>query len=172
VLAAGPELAHAQREIQALHRLYPQAQTHLGPMARAEAVRDALQGAELAHLAAHGEFRDGGVLFSRLRLADGPLMLCDMEELDLPPRLVVLSACDLGRTGQGDQDAVTGMVGTLLALGAATVIASVTPVGDAEAPAFMTAFHAHLKRGRTPAQALAALPRAPGLAGFNCYGAG
>ncbi|MFI0350582.1 CHAT domain-containing protein [Actinomadura sp. 9N407] len=172
VLASGPDLAHAQEEIHALRRLYPEAQTHIGPTARAEAVRDALQGAELAHLAAHGEFRDGSALFSRLRLADGPLMLCDMEELDLPPRLVVLSACDLGRTGHGDQDAVTGMVGMLLALGTATVIASVTPVSDAEAPSFMTAFHTRLSTGLSPAQALATLPRTPGLAGFNCYGAG
>ncbi|MFB4317974.1 CHAT domain-containing protein [Actinomadura sp. 21ATH] len=172
VLASGPGLAHAQEEIRAVRRLYPDARSFLGPAARAEAVRDALAGADVAHLAAHGEFRDEGALFSRLRLADGPLMLCDLEELAAPPRLVVLSACDLGRTGEDDRDAVTSMVGVLLALGTATVVASVAPVGDADAPAFMAAFHARLVAGGTPARALAAAERTAGVAGFNCYGAG
>ncbi|XVQ09026.1 CHAT domain-containing protein [Spirillospora sp. CA-255316] len=170
VLASGPALDHAEEEIRLLAELYPDARTYTGPRAEAETVRDALDGADLAHVAAHGEFRDGNVLFSSLRLADGPLLLCDLEELEAPPRVVVLSACDLGRAGS--QDAVLGMVGVLLALGTATVIASVTPVRDADAPPFMAAFHSALAKGLSPAQALATTPRPPGVTGFNCYGAG
>ncbi|GAA2414014.1 CHAT domain-containing protein [Actinomadura vinacea] len=170
VLASGPDLDHADEEVRTLRQLYPESLTYTGASAEAEAVRDALDGADLAHIAAHGEFRDGNVLFSSLRLADGPLMLCDLEELDVPPRVVVLSACDLGRAG--GHDAVIGMVGVLLALGTATVIASVTPVRDADAPPFMAAVHAALAAGRSPAGAVAAVPRPLGVAGVNCYGAG
>ncbi|MFD0905893.1 CHAT domain-containing protein [Actinomadura sediminis] len=170
LLAAGPGLEHAEREIAALRRLRPDARVLHGPRARAETVRDALDGASLAHVAAHGEFREGNALFSRLRLADGPLLVHDLDELAAPPHVVVLSACDIGRADEGD--AVLGMAGVLLALGTASVIASVTPVRDAAAPAFMTAFHRGLAAGLPPARALAAAPRTPGVTGFVCMGGG
>ncbi|WP_131743239.1 CHAT domain-containing protein, partial [Actinomadura roseirufa] len=170
VLAAGPGLRHAGREIAALRPLYPGARVLDGWDARAESVRDALDGAAVAHVAAHGEFREGNALFSRLLLADGPLTVHDLDELAVPPRVLVLSACDIGRGDEGD--AVLGMAGVLLALGTATVVASVTPVGDAVAPEFMAAFHAGLAAGRSPARALAAVPRVPGVAGFQCLGGG
>ncbi|MFI0448634.1 CHAT domain-containing protein [Actinomadura sp. 6N118] len=164
VLTHGPGLPHAATEIRALHELHPGALTP----SRAEDVRAALNNAALAHIAAHGEFRDGNALFSRLHLADGPLMGYDLEELEAPPHIAVLSACDLGRA---ETDCVAGMVGTLLALGTATVIASVTPVRDEATPPFMLAFHQALAAGHSPAQALAAAPRTPGITGFQCFGA-
>ncbi|MFC4052268.1 CHAT domain-containing protein [Actinomadura syzygii] len=170
VLVAGPGLRHARREIDALRRLHPHAKVLDGPDARPEAVRDALDGAALAHVAAHGEFREGNALFSRLRLAGGPLMVHDLDELAVPPRVVVLSACDIGRADGGD--AALGMAGVLLALGAATVVASVAPVRDESTPSFMAAFHTRLSAGDPPSRALAALPRPPELAGFLCLGAG
>ncbi|WP_307801305.1 CHAT domain-containing protein [Actinomadura violacea] len=170
VLVAGPGLAHAGREITALLGVHPGARVLDGPGARAEAVRDALDGAALAHVAAHGEFREGNALFSLLRLADGPLTVHDLDALAAPPRVVVLSACDIGRSAEGD--AAVGMAGVLLALGAATVIASVAPVRDATTPGFMAAFHTGLASGLPPARALAAVERSPGVAGFLCFGSG
>lgn len=170
VLVAGPDLQHAEREIAALRGLHPDARVLAGPEARAEPVRDALDGAALAHIAAHGEFHEGNALFSRLRLADGPLMVHDLDELAVPPRLIVLSACDIGRADEGD--AVLGMAGALLALGTATVIASVTPVRDEATPEFMSAFHAAVASGEPPSRALAALPRTPATLGFLPMGAG
>ncbi|MFA1543978.1 CHAT domain-containing protein [Actinomadura monticuli] len=170
VLVAGPDLRHAGREVAVLRGLHPRARVLAGSDARAEPVRDALDGAALAHIAAHGEFREGNALFSRLRLADGPLMVHDLDALTVPPRLIVLSACDIGRADEGD--AVLGMAGALLALGAATVIASVTPVRDEATPEFMSAFHAAVRAGRSPARALADLPRTPATTGFLAMGAG
>ncbi|WP_433473344.1 CHAT domain-containing protein [Spirillospora sp. CA-142024] len=170
VLVAGPDLQHTEREIASLRRLHPDAVVLDGDDARAERVRDALDGAALAHIAAHGEFREGNALFSRLRLADGPLMVHDLDELTVPPHLIVLSACDVGRADEGD--AVLGMAGVLLALGTATVIASVTPVRDEATPAFMTAFHTAVAAGLPPSQALAAVPRTSATTGFLAMGAG
>ncbi|MGK5554911.1 CHAT domain-containing protein [Actinomadura kijaniata] len=170
LLASGPDLAHAGREVDALRDTYPNARVLQGQDAHAEAVRDALDGASLAHVAAHGEFRDGNALFSHLRLSDGPLFVHDLDEVERLPHTVVLSACDIGRSEAGD--AAIGMVGALLARGTATVIASVTPIRDEEAPALMATFHRALAQGLSPARALASAPRAPGVMGFLCFGAG
>lgn len=170
VLAAGPSLPHAEAEIAALAELYPHATVLRGAAAAALPVRRALDGAELAHLAAHGEFREDNPLFSHLRLADGPLLAHDLEDIAAAPRLVVLSACDAGRAAGGE--GMLGIVGALLALGTATVIASVAPVRDAGAHAFMTSLHRRLRAGMPPARAVAAVPRSPGTLGFQCFGAG
>ncbi|WP_246007278.1 CHAT domain-containing protein [Actinomadura pelletieri] len=170
VLVAGPGLQHTEREITALRELHPDAVVLDGPDARADTVLDALDGASLAHIAAHGEFRQGNALFSRLRLADGHLTVHDLDELTVPPRVIVLSACDIGRADEGD--AVLGMAGVLLALGAATVIASVTPVRDETTPEFMSRFHTALSAGHDPARALASVPRPPGVLGLLCMGEG
>ncbi|MBC6459659.1 CHAT domain-containing protein, partial [Actinomadura sp. HBU206391] len=67
---------------------------------------------------------------------------------------------------------VMGMVGVLLDFGAATVVASVTPVRDDQTRDFMTDFHGRLAAGVPPARALASVPRTPGVLGFVCFGAG
>ncbi len=72
VLAAGPGLEHAEPEIAALAALHPGATVLLGPAASADAVRAAMDGAALVHLACHGRFRGENPQFSCLELADGP----------------------------------------------------------------------------------------------------
>lgn len=48
-------------------------------------VLHALDGAWLAHIAAHGVFRDDSPLFSSLRMHDGPLTVYDFEQLRSAP---------------------------------------------------------------------------------------
>ena len=70
----------------------------VSPVRRAlvDPVIAALDGAELAHIAAHGHFRADNPLFSSLELHDGPLTVHDLEGLRRAPRQVVLSACESG----------------------------------------------------------------------------
>ena len=171
-LVAGPGLDCAVDEVAAVRRRYPEARVLTGQAATADAVRTALDGAATAHLAAHGTFRSGNALFSSLRLADGPLITYDLEHLRRPPRLMVLSACDAGRADVRAGEAVMGMVACALAFGTATVVAGVTPVGDAAARDLMTGCHERLAAGLPPAEALAATPRDPAALGFTCFGAG
>jgi len=171
-LVAGPGLACAADEVAAVRSRYPEARVLTGAAATADAVRTALDGAATAHLAAHGTFRPGNALFSSLRLADGPLITYDLERLRRPPRLMVLSACDAGRADVRAGEAVMGMVGCALAFGTATVVAGVTPVGDAAARDLMAGCHERLAAGLPPAEALAATPRDPAALGFTCFGAG
>jgi tetratricopeptide (TPR) repeat protein len=171
-LVAGPDLTHAAEEIAAVRESHPGALVLTGPAATADAVRAALDGAATAHIAAHGTFRAGNALFSSLRLADGPLVTYDLEHLRRPPRLMVLSACDAGRADVRAGEAVMGMVGCALSYGTATVIAGVSPVGDAAARDLMTGLHRRLAAGMSPAEALAATHREPAALGFVCFGAG
>ena len=88
----------------------------------------ALDGAPLAHLAAHGHHDQENFLFSRLDLADGPLMAYDIQQLAAAPRHVVLSSCDVGRTVVRPGEEILGFTAALLYIGTATVISSVTRV--------------------------------------------
>ncbi|MFL6055530.1 MAG: CHAT domain-containing protein, partial [Actinoallomurus sp.] len=171
-LIAGPDLAHADEEIAAVRARHPEARILTGSSATAAAARSALDGASVAHVAAHGVFRAGNALFSGLRLADGPLFTYDLEHLERSPRLLVLSACDAGRAEIYEGEAVIGMVTAALGFGTATVVAAVTPVGDAAARDLMTGFHERLAAGAGPAEALAAAPRSVSALGFVCFGAG
>ena len=58
---------------------------------------DALDGAWLAHIAAHGSFRADSPLFSSLRMHDGPLTVYDFEQLRRAPYRLVLSELRLRR---------------------------------------------------------------------------
>ena len=119
-------------------------------MRRWSATLRALDGAPLAHLATHGYHDRENVLFSRLDLADGPLMAYDVQRLSVPPRQVVLSACDVGRAVVRAGDEILGFTAALLHLGTATVISSVSRVDDETALSIMTAYHRarrHCPRG-------------------------
>jgi CHAT domain-containing protein len=171
VWVAGPRLRHAGPEARSLHA------THGGQLltarrATVRAVLAAMDGADLVHIAAHGQFRDDQPLFSSVELADGPLYGYDVQRLDRPPRLVVLSACDAGRAVVKPGGEVMGLATALLRSGTATVIASVLPVPDRAAVGLVTALHGGLRSGLGPAAALAAAQAEHGHLGFVCFGAG
>jgi tetratricopeptide (TPR) repeat protein len=172
-LVAGPGLEHADAEVANLAGVYPRATVLTGADATVQRTLDALERAPQAHIAAHGSFRADNPLFSSLRLHDGALTVFDLESLGTPPRRMILSACDAARSTVEPGDELRGLVAALLALGTATVIASVLPVPDTEARAVASRLHLELQRGVAPATALAtATVGSPNGAGFACYGAG
>jgi CHAT domain len=155
-LAFGPGLKSGGAEVHKLAGAYPSA-TLLGDgQATADRVLRALDGAWLAHLAAHGTFRSDSPMFSSLRLDDGPLTVYDFERLRRAPHRLVLSSCESGVAKPVGADELLGLTSSLVPLGAAGILASVVPVNDAAAVPFMLALHAHLQAGRTLAEAFAA----------------
>ena len=154
VVAAGPGLPGAETEamaVSALHRVTALA----GPAATVDAVTSGLDGASVAHLSAHGRIHPNNPLFTSLTFADGPLTVYDVERLRQAPQVVVLAACDVGRSAVQAGDEIMGLSATFLALGTRHVIASVVPVPDAETVPLMIAFHQRLVGGETPMSALA-----------------
>jgi hypothetical protein len=176
LLVAGPGLWHAVPEVTEVAAAYPGSRPLVGDAATVDATLRALDGAPLAHLAAHGHHDRQNVLFSRLDLADGPLMAYDVQRLSAPPRQVVLSACDVGRAVVRPGDEVLGFTAALLHIGTPTVISSVSRVEDEVAFGVMTAYHRELSAGARPALALARAAGPPAadepLMPFVCFGAG
>jgi len=179
-VVAGPELPGAQVEARAVAAIHATTAL-LGGAATAEATKAALVRADLAHLATHGRMSADNPLFSALVLADGPLMVYDIERLSRVPATVVLAACDIGRHTVWAGDELLGLAATFLAQGAQQIIAPVVPVPDIETAPLMTSFHRLLATGRPTAEALAnaqqALadsdtPETAAAAGFVCVGSG
>lgn len=175
VLVAGPDLPGAAAEVAALARLHPDATCLAAGAATAAATLRALDGAALAHVAAHGTFRADNPLFSCLRLDDGPLTVHDLETLAHPPRLLVLSACEGAAADVRPGDELMGLAAALLGMGTSTVVASVTTVADEGARMLMLELHRRLLAGADPAAALAAaqervVPDEPTTAAFTCLG--
>ncbi len=150
-----------------------------GGDARVPRVLRELDGAALAHIAAHGTFRADSPLFSSLRMADGPLIVHDFERLDRSPYRIILPCCDTARFASVGADELLGLVTALLPLGTAGVVACTAPVNDAAVVPLMLALHKGLDAGLSLAEALrdarAALPgdavhQATGWA-FSAFGA-
>jgi tetratricopeptide (TPR) repeat protein len=114
----------------------------------------ALDGAWLAHVAAHGSFRADSPLFSSLRMDDGPLTVYDFERLGRAPYRLILPSCDSGLAGAVGADELLGLVNGLLPLGTAGIVASVVPLNDTAAAAVMPELHRRLAAGATLARAL------------------
>jgi CHAT domain-containing protein len=172
LLVAGPGLEHAAREVTGIAGCYPACRPLLGDAATTRAVLPALDGAPLVHLAAHGHHDQENFLFSRVDLADGPLMAYDIQRLTAAPRHVVLSSCDVGRTTVRPGEEILGFTAALLYIGTATVTASVTRVGDEAAVGTMAAYHRLLASGTRPAEALAAATAGDQFSPFVCFGSG
>ncbi|HWF42535.1 MAG TPA: CHAT domain-containing protein, partial [Acidothermaceae bacterium] len=171
VLVAGPNLEHAEPEVAALAKLYNAPQMLTRADATADVVRQEIDGAELAHIAAHGRFRADNPQFSAIELADGPLTVYDLERMHRGPRRLVLSACDSGLSAVHAGDELMGLVGAVFSLGTSTLIASVVPVPDDLTEALMVELHNQLCEGATPAHALATAQTQVQVDGFVCFGA-
>jgi tetratricopeptide (TPR) repeat protein len=171
VVVGGPDLPAAAAEVWAVAGVRPGAHVLTGEMATVDSVLAAMDGADTVHVAAHGEHAPDNGLFSRIWLADGPLMAYDIQRLNRPPRHVVLAACDVGQAAVHPGDDVLGLASTCLQAGTATVIASVTRVTDETALAVMSTYHRRLADGLAPAAALAQALASGPLASFVCFGA-
>jgi hypothetical protein len=172
LLVAGPANERGEAEVHAIAALRPDATVLTGASASPMATLAALGHAALAHLAAHGHHEAENALFSSLDLAGGALFGYDLHHGVQTPGTVILSSCDLGLADVRPGDETLGLATALLAVGTATVIASVARVADDTAMEVMVRYHREALAGRTAAVALAAAVP-PGLAaGFICLGAG
>jgi tetratricopeptide (TPR) repeat protein len=141
----GPGLQGTVDEVTKIAQSYPDMVVLGGDHATADRVLAELDGAWMAHIAAHGHFRAENPLFSSLRLDDGPLTVYDLGRLRHAPLRLVLSSCESGVGTHVGADELLGMVTALVPLGTASLLASVVPVNDAATTTFMVAFHDHLR---------------------------
>lgn len=156
VMLVGPGLDSGGAEVPAVAAHDPAAVVLDGDDATVEASLGALDGAGLAHVAAHGHFREDSPLFSSLVMADGPLLVHDLQRLERPPHRVVLSACESGELAPVGAQELLGLSAALLSMGTAGIVSSLGEVDDAATVEVMVALHASLRQGNGLGEALLA----------------
>jgi len=156
-LVVGPGLEGTAAEVAKIADGYPDAVLLSDGQATAQRTLAALNGAWMAHLAAHGVFHPQNPLFSSLRLDDGPLTVYDLGRLRRAPFRLVLSSCESGTVAPVGADELLGMVSALVPLGTVSILASVVAVNDAATTDVMVDVHRGLQNGASFADALTAV---------------
>lgn len=109
--------------------------------ATAERVCDRIERADLLHFACHGEFSQSLPFGSGLKLADRWLTARDLAGRRLRAQLVVLSACESGRSAIEDGDELVGLLRGFFGAGAGAVLVSQWRVHDQSSLDFMRIFY-------------------------------
>jgi tetratricopeptide (TPR) repeat protein len=154
ILARGPGLSTDGAEVPVVAELYDDVTVLAEKAATTERMLCALDGAWLAHIAAHGSFRADSPLFSSLRMHDGPLTVYDFEQLHRAPHRLILSSCDSGVLAPAGANELLGLASSLLPLGTAGMIAAVVPLNDSAAVPVMVDLHRFIRSGHTLAESL------------------
>lgn len=149
----GPGLSHAEAEATQVAAAWPG--SRLVRDASAADLVSALAGADVVHVAAHGQHQASSPLFSSLRMSDGDVYAHELPVGAIRSGHVVLSACDVGTAQVRPGDEPLGLAHTLLATGVTSVVAAVAPVPDDETAAVMAAYHRGLATGLPTDEALA-----------------
>ncbi|GIG39194.1 CHAT domain-containing protein [Cellulomonas phragmiteti] len=152
--AAGPGVARAADEVRACAAGWPGARVLVGAAATAAAVADLAGSVDVLHVAAHGRHAVENPLFSAFELADGPWFGYDIDALDRVPAVVVLSACELGRSASAWGREALGMAQAWLHAGARCVVAAGASLNDDVACELLAAVHRELVAGVPAAEAL------------------
>ncbi|MBO0847166.1 MAG: CHAT domain-containing protein, partial [Nocardioides sp.] len=136
-------------------QVWPGATVLHGAEANAAAVTEIAGRVDVLHVSAHGRHSSENPLFSGFELADGPWFGYDIDQLADVPDVVLLSACEVGRSTLRGGEELIGMTAAWLHAGARCVIASAAAINDAVAHDVLVNVHRGLAHGRPPASALA-----------------
>jgi hypothetical protein len=165
-----PDLPQARREATEVTTAFPGATPPLtGRKATVPALRNAITGADVLHIACHagdpGETADQTALMlaPAITAGDSGILSEDriVAELELTSGcLVNLAGCATATQRPGSGPLLGGLVPAFLVAGAGSVLASVRPIEDGEATELQIAFYRNLAGGLSPAESLAACQRA------------
>ncbi len=168
---AGPGVDRAVEEVKQSATRWSGAFVLTDGAAISEAVLELAGHVDVLHVSAHGRHASEHPLFSGVLLADGPLFGYDLDQLTEVPDVVILSACEVGRSTQRWAEESLGMVNAWLHAGARCVIASPAAVADDEACEVLQDVHRLMAGGTPPGVALAEATRDRPTS-FVCFGAG
>jgi len=159
-------LPGTEKEVTEVARLYG-GSALTGAAATEARVRQAVESADVVHLATHGYLHPTRAMSSGVLLAapggpagdgthdDGALQAWEIySQLRLRAELVVLSGCETGRGQSVRGEGLIGLTRALQYAGARSVVASQWKVDDESTRALMTAMHRNLRRGLAKDEAL------------------
>ncbi|MEQ6899439.1 CHAT domain-containing protein [Microbacterium sp. KR10-403] len=169
----GPRVARGDEEVRAAADAWASSTVLQGDAASVDAVTSLAARVDVLHVAAHGRHAVDNALFSGLELSDGTLFGYDIDRIDHVPDVIVLSACEGGRSSVRWGEEAVGMARIWLSAGARCVIATPVVVADDDACELLGTLHGELAAGRAPAEALAAASTRTGLVTpFQTHGTG
>ncbi len=160
--SVGP-LPDAQREVEAIRRLYPRDATRVlvGEEATEKTFKREAARYRVLHVAAHGLFDERAPMYSSLLLSrsgdgseDGFLEAREIADLSLHSDVAILSACDTARGRYGAGEGLIGMSWALSVAGCPTAIVSQWKAASAPTADLMIAFHRNLLAGHSKSDAL------------------
>ena len=171
---AGPRVVRADAEVRAAAKAWRSAPVLAGDQATAAAVSELAGRVDVLHVAAHGRHSAENPLFSGLELVDGTWFGYDIDQLPDVPDVVLLSACEVGRSSVRWGEELIGMTAAWLHAGVRCVVASPAAVNDDAAHDALVRVHQALASGADPATALSATVSAvttdAAPAPFLCFG--
>ncbi|HET9219514.1 MAG TPA: CHAT domain-containing protein [Terriglobia bacterium] len=155
ILAVADSLTpHINDEVDALKRLFPNADVFTGAGAGEEQLRKYGPTAGKIHIAAHGVFRADNPDFSSIRFGDKWLNLFDIFNLELGAEITTLSACETGMSDVLGGDELLGLARGFLRAGTPSLVVSLWMVNDKSTAQLMCRFYEALRDGTGKANAL------------------
>ena len=175
---AADNMPHAGHEIEAIRRYSGIDADIYNPARRSD--WPSTGSALLWHFTGHAQLRADNPFYSFLMLDDGPLFAADFRLKRCRVNLVTLASCRSGEQIALPGEETTGLVRSLLEMGARSVIAGLWPVADKSTSLWMKAFYKGFFGGNSilEAHSRASLnvrekfPSAYHWAAFAVFGAG
>lgn len=149
------ELSGVSNEVQTIAATFSSALLFEEQNATVANLRQHASDCGVLHLASHAIFHEDNPLFSSLLLADEPLNVIDIYQLELNASLVTLSGSETGINKLTGGD-LFGLARGFLNAGAPALVASLSRVDDASTVLLMQKFYQHLQAGEPIARALRA----------------
>jgi tetratricopeptide (TPR) repeat protein len=141
-------LEHVDAELSALRDRMPGEKTTVfDPCCRADWPSEGAS--RFWHYTGHATLRADNPFYSALELSDGPLFAADLRLKRHQVDLVTLAACRTGPHTHLPGDEATGLVRSLLEMGARNVVASHWAVADRSTARWMDLFYKHFLDGET-----------------------
>jgi len=153
-------LPAALEEVKVIGKTFDKATVRVGSRASKDLFMKRASGARLIHVASHGVFLPERPMNSYLALSgqpptEGRLSAEEILQLDLSQtEMIVLSACDTGRSEIAAGDEVIGLTRAFLHAGTRTLVASLWPLSDKSASSMVRKFYASYSKGLSPERSL------------------
>ncbi len=136
--------------------------------------------AQLWHFTGHAQFRSDNPFYSSLALVDGPMFAVDFRLRQCNVELVTLAACRTAGQSVLPGEESTGLVRSLLEMGARNVVASHWAVADESTALWMKIFYEKIFEGMPTGESVRqatiyvrdVYPSAYHWAAFSLFGAG
>jgi CHAT domain-containing protein len=153
-----PELRGAEREVQALSRLYANARWLRASDTGARSLLEIAPQYDVVHFAGHAVVDLRTPAESKLMLGPAGVVLArDIERTRFArTQLVVLGGCSTSSGRAHRSEGVLSLARSFLAAGVPAVVGTVAPVDDTAAARLLVAFHRAYAAGANPAAALRA----------------